>query len=314
MSHYRQHGMNIEELRTFVEVADAGGVTPAARRLGISKSIVSRRLARLEEDLGIQLLARTTRGAALTEAGATFRDHAAKICAEIDIAREAILPAGDLRGRLRIAAPLSFGPTHLAPVFAELARRHPHLHVHACYTDRFVDIIAEGYDCAVRIGYLEDSNLLARRVGPILGKLVASPDYIEAHGAPETAGEIQHHQALMQGTETWQFMDGEEVVTIRPHGRFKGDNGTALVSAALAGLGIACLPEGLVDEHIASGALVQIMTHQPIRPAGMFVVRPPGQHPSRKIRVLTDMLIECFGGTSPLVGQGAKQSRQRRDA
>ena len=114
--------MDLDELQTFVEVADAGGVSPAARRLGVSKSIVSRRLARLEEELGIQLLARTTRGAALTEAGVTFRNHAARVCAEIDLARETILPAGDLRGRLRVAAPLSFGPTHLAPVLAQLAR------------------------------------------------------------------------------------------------------------------------------------------------------------------------------------------------
>src|SRR5262247_968914 len=126
--------MNIEDLLTFVEVADAGGVSPAARRLGVSKSIVSRQLSRLEAELGIQLLARTTRGAALTEAGTSFREHAARICAEIDAARETILPAGDLRGRLRIAAPLSFGTTHLAPVLAELARRHPLLSVHASYS------------------------------------------------------------------------------------------------------------------------------------------------------------------------------------
>lgn len=159
--------MDLEDLRTFVEVADAAGVSPAARRLGVSKSIVSRRLLRLEAELGIQLLARTTRGAALTEAGATFREHAARVCAEIDIARETILPAGDLRGRLRIAAPLSLGPTVLAPVFAEMARRHPLLHLHACYSDRFVDLVGEGFDCAIRIGYLSDSNLIARHVGPV---------------------------------------------------------------------------------------------------------------------------------------------------
>src|SRR5258706_7355838 len=106
--------VDIEELRTFIEVADAGGVSPAALRLGVSKSIVSRRLFRLEAELGIQLLARTTRGAALTEAGLTFRDHAARICSEMDVARETILPTGDLRGLLRSAVPLSFGPTHLA--------------------------------------------------------------------------------------------------------------------------------------------------------------------------------------------------------
>src|SRR6476646_10838454 len=154
--------LELEDLQTFVEVADAGGVSPAARRLGVSKSIVSRRLFRLEAELGIQLLARTTRGAALTEAGVTFREHAIRVCAEINVARETILPAGDLRGRLRIAAPLTFGPTHLGPVLAELARRHPLLHVHVNYSDRFVDLVGEGFDCAVRVGHLGDSNLIAR--------------------------------------------------------------------------------------------------------------------------------------------------------
>ncbi|MBY4897813.1 LysR family transcriptional regulator [Cupriavidus sp. AU9028] len=286
--------MDIEALRTFVEVADAGGVSPAALRLGVAKSIVSRRLARLEAELGIQLLARTTRGAALTEAGATFRDHAARACAEIDLAREAILPAGELRGRLRIAAPVSLGPTHLAPVLAEMARRHPALHIQTCYSDRIVDLVADGYDCAIRLGHLPDSNLLARCVGPIYGTVVASPAYIEAHGAPQTPDELLGHQALMQGTEAWQLMDGDRVITVRPQGRFKADNGAALVAAALAGLGIAYLPDGLIHEHLASGALVPVMTRHPVRPAGAYVVRPPGQHPSRKVRVLTEMLIECF--------------------
>ncbi|ANF56845.1 LysR family transcriptional regulator [Halotalea alkalilenta] len=298
--------MDIEELRTFVEVADAGGISPAALRLGVSKSIVSRRLARLEAALGAQLLARSTRGAALTEAGATFRDYAARVCAEIDVAREMILPAGELRGRLRIAAPLSFGPTHFAPVLAEMARRHPKLQIQTCYSDRFVDLIAEGFDCAIRVGYLQDSNLIARRIGPIYGKLVASPDYIKAHGAPETPEQLVAHQALMQGTEAWQLMDGDKVITVRPQGRFKADNGTALVAAAVAGLGIAYLPDCLTYEYLASGALVPIMTRHSPPPAGVYVIRPSAQHPARKIRVLAELLIEFFdqsvyfGGGAPL--------------
>jgi DNA-binding transcriptional LysR family regulator len=287
--------MDLDDLRTFVDVAEAGGVSAAARRLGVSKSIVSRRLFRLEAELGVQLLARTTRGAALTEAGVTFREHAARVRAEIDAALETILPAGDLRGRLRIAAPLSLGPTHLAPVFAEMARRHPLLHVQASYSDRFVDIIGEGFDCAIRVGYLNDSNLIARRVGPLTGTLVASPDYIREHGAPETPDELLTHQALMQGTETWQFMDGDKIISIHPQGRFKADNGTALAAAAVAGLGIAWLPDHLIKGHLDSGALVQVMPHYPIPTAGIFVVRPPGQHPARKVRVLTELLIEHFG-------------------
>lgn len=284
--------MDIEDLRTFVEVADAGGVSHAARRLGVAKSIVSRRLLRLEEEMGVQLLVRTTRGAALTEAGTTFRDYAARIGAEIDAAKETILPEGDLRGRLRVAAPLTFGPTHFAPVLAEMARRHPELHIHTCYTDRFVDLVAEGYDCAIRVGYLQDSGLIARRIGPIHGKLVASPDYIRLNGAPESPDEIAGHEALMQGTEGWQFMDGAKTITARPQGRFKADNGTALVAAAVAGLGIAYLPDDITCEHVTSGRLVPIMTRYPPPPAGAYVLRPAGQHPARKIRVLIELLIE----------------------
>jgi DNA-binding transcriptional LysR family regulator len=286
--------MDIEELRTFVEVADAGGVSPAARRLGISKSMVSRRLVRLEADLGVQLLARTTRGAALTEAGITFRDHAARVCAEIDQARETILPAGDLCGRLRVAAPLSFGPTHFAAVLAQMAQRHPQLHIHTAYSDRFVDLISEGFDCAIRVGYLPDSNMVARRVGPIYGKLVASPDYVKTYGAPQTPDDLAGHQALTQGTEAWQFMDGDDVITVYPRGRFKADYATALAAAALAGVGIAWIPDGITHDHIVSGALVPVMTDYPPPPAGIYVIRPPGPHPSRKVRVLTEMLIECF--------------------
>lgn len=296
--------MEIEELRTFVEVADAGGVSPAARRLGVSKSIVSRRLGRLETELGVQLLARTTRGAALTEAGATFRNHAARACAEIDLARETLLPEGELRGRLRVAAPLSFGPTHFASVFAEMARRHPQLHVHTAYSDRFVDLVTEGFDCAIRVGYLQDSSLIARCVGPLYGKLVASPDYVKAHGSPETPEELVAHEALMQGTEAWQFMEGDEVITVHPRGRFKADNGTALIAAAVAGLGIAWLPDGLTNEYVASGALVPVMTRYPLPPAGIYVIRPPGQHPARKVRVLTELLIECFEQAPHLAGVG----------
>lgn len=286
--------MDLEDLQTFVEVADAGGVSPAARRLGVSKSIVSRRLFRLEAELGVQLLARTTRGASLTEAGAIFRDHAARVGAEMDAARETLLPSGDLRGRLRIAAPISFGVAHLAPVLADLASRHPLLQVNASYSDRFVDVVGEGFDCAVRVGRLPDSNLIARRIGPVRGKLVASPGYISKHGSPKTLEQLATHQALMQGTENWPFTDGEETITFHPQGRYKADNGVALAGAAVAGLGIAALPDFLVEDHLASGALVEIAMPYPLREIGIFVVRPPGQHPARKVRVLIELMVEHF--------------------
>jgi DNA-binding transcriptional LysR family regulator len=286
---------DLEDLRTFVEVADAGGVTPAARRLGLSKSIVSRRLARVEEGLGAQLLSRTTRGASLTEAGATFREHAARVVAELEIARDAIAPEGDVRGRLRIAAPLTFGVTHLAPVLAELARRHPQLHVHAHYSDRFADLVGEGFDVGVRVGYLADSNLVTRRVAPIRGKCVASADYIAANGEPTTPEELLAHECLMQGVEAWPFIVSGKTVTIRPQGRFKADNGEALAAAAIAGLGIAALPDFVIEPHIASGALRPVLADYPSPEAGLYVVRPPGAFAPRKVRALIEILVERFG-------------------
>lgn len=299
--------MDIEELQTFVEVADAGGISPAAFRLGVSKSIVSRRLARLEDELRMQLLSRTTRGAALTEAGLTFRDYAARACAEIELGKETMQPVGEVSGRLRISAPLAFGATHFAPMLAEMAQRHPLLHIHTCYSDHIVDLVREGYDCAIRLGVLPDSNLVARYIGPIYCTVVASPEYVKAHGTPETIAELMDHQALSRGTDAWQFMDGENIVSIRPQGRFKADNGTALIAAALAGLGIARVPTALVQQHLDSGELVPVMRKHPIPPAGAYVVRPPGQRTTSKVRILTDLLIERFNKTLP----GARVSHVR---
>ena len=147
---------------------------------------------------------------------------------------------------------MSFAPIHLAPVFAELARRHPLLHVRAAYSDRFVDL-----------GFLPDSSLVARRVCVIHGKYVASPSYIATHGAPKTPDDLLSHEALMQGTEIWRFMNRGKPILRHPRGRFKADNGEALLSAALAGIGVAGLPDFLIEQHVASGALAPVLTDYP---------------------------------------------------
>ncbi len=287
--------MEIEDIQAFVAVADAGGVTPAAGRLGVSKSIVSRRIARLEKSLRTTLLTRSTRGAALTEAGATFREHAARIAAEADAARDALSPDGKVRGRLRIAAPLSFGPTHFAPVFAELANRHPDLEVQTSYSDHFVDLVAEGFDAAIRLGVLTDSSLVARRISAFSGRLVASPAYLLKHGTPRTPAELAAHAAVNRINDEWPLLHDGQSITVHPRARFTADNGAALVPAALAGLGIALLPDFLIDEHVASGALAVVMPDYPMPEAGVYVVRPPGGGASCKVRVLIDIMVEKFG-------------------
>jgi DNA-binding transcriptional LysR family regulator len=287
--------VEIEDIQAFVAVADAGGLTPAASRLGVSKSIVSRRLARLEKSLGSTLLTRTTRGATLTEAGATFREHAARIAAEADAARDALSPDGTVRGRLRVAAPLSFSANTFAPVLAELAARHPELQIQASFSDRKVDLVAEGFDAAIRLGVLEDSNLVARRVATFGGALVASPGYLARHGAPRTPDELLRHATINRINDVWPLMHQGQQITVHPrNSRFTADNGAALVPAALAGLGIALLPNFLIAEHLASGALLAVMPDYPMPEAGVYVVRPPGGGASCKVRVLIDAMNQRF--------------------
>lgn len=287
--------MDVDDLRTFVEVADAGGVSAASRRLNLAKSIVSRRLLRLEAEIGTQLLARTTRGAALTEAGTTFREHAARICAEVDAALEAVSVGGALRGLLRVAVPSTFGPTHFAPAIAELTRRHPRLQINCRYSDRYVDLVTEGFDCGIRVGYLADSNLVARRIGSFSVRLFASPDYVAAYGAPETPDDVPGHPAVMIGTETWTFSAGGKSFSVRPTGRFRADSAVAIAEATAAGAGITALPDVIAEPYVAAGSLVPVMPGYALPSIGMFVVRPPGQHPSRKVQALTDVLIERLG-------------------
>jgi len=285
--------MEIDDLRTFVEVADAGGVNSAARRLGVAKSIVSRRVLRLEDELGIQLLTRSTRGAALTEAGTMFRDRAADICSSIDAAREEMSPEGELKGLLRVAAPASFA-AQLAKPLAEFGRRHPSLHVHVRFNDRYVDLVGEGFDCGIRVGYLPDSNLVARKIGSLGVGLYASPTYVAENGAPEVPADILKHSAITPGTDAWTFTKDGQSVTVHPQGRFKADSAHVLVEAAAAGIGIVAMGELIAEPYVASGAIVPIMTEYQLPPVGIYVVRPSGQKAVRKVRVLIDLMAEQF--------------------
>lgn len=282
----------IDDIRSFLAVHSTGGVTTAARRLGLSKSIVSRRLARLEADLGVRLLARTTRGVSLTAAGETYRDHAQRIVEAADAAQDALAADGELRGRLRITAPLAIGPAQLAPLFAEFAAQHARLEMHTAYSDQIADVVGEGFDVAFRIGFPADSSLLSRRLSDIEGRLVASPDYLARRGAPRTLQDLVTHDAVMRGGETWPFRDGDRVVTVRPQGRFTADNGDALAAAAVAGLGIALLPAALTEHLLAAGHLAAVLPEHPMPAAGLFMLRPPGGPPPRRVVALGDFIAE----------------------
>jgi DNA-binding transcriptional LysR family regulator len=296
-----EHPMiEMDDLRSFVEVVESGGFNRAARHLGISKSIVSRRIAKMESDLGTRLLARTTRGISPTEAGLDFKARSEKILAEFDEAREAVAHrGGEIVGRLRLAAPLSFGVRHVAPVLAEMATRHPRLELDVSYSDRIVDLIGERFDAAIRIGSLKDSSLVARRLAPVRAVVVASPAYLARRGRPRVPSDLAGHDCLLYAGQTvaeWQFRVGKRLVSIRPEGRLRSDSGDAMLHWAIAGLGIAVVPSFLITDAIESGALEPLLREHPAPEFGIFVVRPPGAHVPAKVRVLIDTLVERFGG------------------
>lgn len=155
--------------------------------------------------------------------------------------------------------------------------------------------MGEGFDCANRIGTLRDSTLIARRIAPIDGSLVASPQYLREHGTPTTPDQLAAHQLLPQGVETSCFMSDQRVISVPAQGRFRADNGAALAAAAMAGLGIACLPGFLVGAALVTGALVAAMPHYPVPAGGIYLLRPSGRHPARKVRALAELLIRHLG-------------------
>jgi DNA-binding transcriptional LysR family regulator len=292
--------MDLDHLRAFVEVVETGGFSRAAARLGLSKSIISRRVAALEADLGARLLARTTRGINPTEAGLDFKLRAERILGDLEEARDAVAQSGaEISGTLRLALPLSFGLRHVQPLLTDLARAHPRLKIEAAYSDGVVDLVADRFDAAVRLGVLADSTLVARRIAPIHAATVASPDYLAARGRPQTPADLADHDAVVQSGmrqgDNWRFVDGKRTVTIRPNARFRADNGEAVAQAAIAGLGVAVLPTFLISDAIRDGKLEPLLMDYPFSEAGLYLVRPPGPAPA-KVRVLTELMVERFSG------------------
>ncbi|MBM6596141.1 LysR family transcriptional regulator [Microvirga pudoricolor] len=292
---------DLEDIRSFVEVVETGGFARAAKRLNVSKSIVSRRIGRLEADLGVRLLSRTTRGISPTEAGLEFKLRGERILADLAAATEAVAQHGsEVMGHLRISLPMGFGIRHVAPVLAEVAARHPRLEIEASYSDRFVDLIAERFDLAIRIGSLKDSTLVGRRIAPIGVAIVASPAYLARHGRPDRPEDLIAHECLLYtgsaDRELWRFRAGKRWIDVRPQGRMRSDNGDAIMRYAMAGLGIAALPTFIVTDAVRDGSLVPLLTDYEMPGGAIYAVRPPGAQVPARVRVVIDALVERFGG------------------
>jgi DNA-binding transcriptional LysR family regulator len=284
-----------------VAVAECGSFSKAAERLHSSKSVVSRQVGALETALGARLLHRTTRALTLTEAGRSYLERAIRILADLAEANASI---GQLqtapRGRLRVNAPMSFGFLHLAPALPEFLTRYPDVAVELTMNDRFVDLVDEGFDVAVRIGKLDDSSLVARRLAPMRRAVCAAPAYLQKRGTPMSPDDLKAHECLCYTnlglSQEWRFVrpDGRPW-PVEVHGRLHANNGDALRAAALRGFGLAVLPSFLVGGDVRSGALVSLL--EPFMPqdSAVYAVYPHARHLSPKVRAFVDFVAERFG-------------------
>ena len=291
--------LKLDGLASFVTIAESGSISEAARRLHLSKSIVSERLAEIERALGAPLLHRTTRKITLTEDGAAFLEKAARIIREVEEATTEIAERrGTLSGPLRISAPVTLGRMHIGPALYPFLAKHPKLELTLDLDDRRVDAAADGFDAVVRHGALEDSRLVTWRLATSQRLLVASPGYLMRHGTPGTKEELQNHRGIFytnRGVADWRFEGKDGALVVRATVALRVNNGDMMRDAAVAGLGIALLPSWIAGLAIKSGAL-QAIDFGP-RPASeyIYVAHPEGRRASAKLRALAECLREAFG-------------------
>jgi len=293
-------------LEVFIKVAASGSLSGAARALGMSQTMATKHIAALEKRLGIKLFHRSTRRLSLSEAGRNYLESAERILAEVDAADSAVsADRFEPRGTLRVSAPVSFGSRQIAPLLDEFTRRHPHLTIELGLNDRVVDLADEGWDMAVRIGTLENSSLLARRLAPCHTVLTASPGYLKSHGTPKTAADLKSHNCLgytlsrTTGADRWPFgAKGKTIVAIA--GNMRANNGDALRAAAVAGQGIAYQPTFIVADDLRAGTLVSIGFDEPtMELGGIYAVYLPERNPPAKVRAFIDFLVERFAPVPP---------------
>lgn len=291
---------SLSGMAVFAKVVEARSFTAAAAELGMSKSAVSKQISRLEDRLGARLLNRTTRRLSLTETGAAFYDRCARVVAE---AQEAELAVTNLqsepRGTLRVNAPMSFGHLHIAPAIPDFLTRYPEVRVDMTMNDRFVDLIDEGFDVAIRIARLTDSSLIARRLAPDRRVLCGAPAYFAKHGEPRTPDDLATHNCLsyayVSDTDQWQFIDGEGTRAVSVRGNLRANNGDAIRQALLAGLGVAVLPAFIVGPDVQAGRLKEVLSDYLPNRASVYAVYPHSRHLSAKVRVFVDFLADRFG-------------------
>ncbi len=291
--------MKLDGIAAFVAIAEAGSISEAARRLRLSKSVVSDRLAQLEQRLGARLVQRSTRRLSLTEDGAAFLEMASQSLRGLDAAVATLAERrGTLAGPLRISAPVTLTTLHLGPALYSFLRQHPQIELSIELDDRVVDAQAEGFDGVIRHGPMRDSPLTAWRLARSRRVLVASPDYLERHGTPRDLAELDGHRGIFythRGLADWQFMSGGGRVQVRAKVGLQVNNGIVMRDAAAAGLGITMLPLFIAGPDIRAGTLRVIEVGAQPEEEFIYVAHPEGRNPTAKLRALAEALRAAFG-------------------
>ena len=287
-------------IRAFTKVVEEGSFTSAAKALGLPKSTVSRHVAALEDHLGVRLLHRTTRTLRPTEAGEGYYERARQILSDVDDAESEVTEMqASPRGRLRVTAGVSFGAAYLGDIVAEFSRRYPEVEVEISLTDRFVDLIGEGYDVAIRAGRLDDSSLIARRLGSARLVICGSPAYLKERGTPRSVEDLKEHHCIRYGHSrhgsAWPLKGGSIPVS----GRVTIDNGELMRSVALRGIGLCMLPVFICGRDLAAGRLVSVLEHEIQDAGGVYAVYPHSRNLSAKVRAFVDHAAEACDPTAP---------------
>jgi len=290
----------LSQMEAFVSVVEQGGFTSAASKLGISKSAISKHVSGLETRLGVRLLNRTTRRVSPTELGLSYYDRAITILADARAADEMITAMQDTpKGALRISAPVDLGNNQLSRAVSAFLQKYPDVSVNMTLNDSFVEIIAEGFDMAVRIGPLVDSSLRARKLSETSTKFIASQLYLDTHGTPQTIDDLAKHHLLhysnLSTGNTWNIIapSGEER-QIRAVGRLTVNNGGALLRAAESGLGIARMPCFIIEDAIEKGRVVPILESLPEQRISIHAIYPAGKYIQPTLRAFVDFLAGYF--------------------
>ena len=290
----------LDSMNAFAKVVAAGSYAEAARRLGLTRSAVSKAVMELEQLLGARLLDRTTRRVAPTEAGRAYYERCVAILADVEETEIQIARLHDApRGVLKINAPMSFGTRYLGGAVADFMARYPDLKIELILNDRFIDPLEEGVDVTVRIGALADSSLIARRLAPARLVLAAAPAYLERNGIPQTPEDLSQHRCLTYGhmaaVQRWTLQRDGGAVTVPVDSRLCSNNGDVLREAALSGNGITNLPTFLVGPDIAAGRLEMVLGDTPPAPLGIYALYAPNRYLAAKTRVFIDFLSQRFG-------------------